>query len=447
MEERLTCFKAYDVRGKTPSEFNTDIAYRIGRALAEETKAKTCIVGRDTRLSSPEISAAISQGLCDSGVCVTDIGLCGTEMVYFATAKFHLDAGVMVTASHNPPEYNGLKLVREESKPISGDSGLWEIERKTRLGNFEPTQQGSIEQRNVYDEFVKHLLNIVPANTLHPLRILANAGNGCAGIAVRSLAPHIPLNIEEMNFEPDGNFPHGVPNPILEENRQSTIERMKNESFDFGVAWDGDYDRCFFFDENGKFIEGYYIVGLLAQTILKHQPGATIIHDPRLVYNTIEIIQKMGGRAVCSKTGHAFIKERMRLENAEYGGEMSAHHYFKSHWYCDSGMIPFLMIARLISETRKSLGELVQEMESKYPCSGEINRQISDPDSAIQRIAERFPDAKVDRTDGLSMEFDRWRFNLRASNTEPVIRLNVETKGDRELLKQKTALLLDLLDH
>jgi phosphomannomutase len=446
MEERLTCFKAYDVRGKTPHEFNTDIAYRIGRALAEETQARTGVVGRDARLSSPDISAAIAQGLCDAGVTVTDIGLCGTEMIYFATAHFKFDAGAMVTASHNPPEYNGLKLVREESRPISGDSGLWEIERKTRLGKFENTPHGSIEQRDVYQEFIQHLLNIVPSQTLQPLRVLANAGNGCAGLAVRVLAQHIPLVIAEMDFEPDGNFPHGVPNPILEENRQRTIERMKNEKFDFGVAWDGDYDRCFFFDEQGKFIEGYYIVGLLAQTILQHHPGATIIHDPRLVYNTIEIINKMNGRAVCSKTGHAFIKERMRLENAEYGGEMSAHHYFKSHWYCDSGMIPFLMIARLISESGKSLGELVQEMESKYPCSGEINRKVTDPDLAIQKVANHFPDAKVDRTDGLSMEFDRWRFNLRASNTEPVIRLNVETKGDRELLMQKTEQLLKLLD-
>ncbi|HWP30774.1 MAG TPA: phosphomannomutase CpsG [Fimbriimonadales bacterium] len=444
--ERLSCFKAYDIRGIFPDELNADIAYRIGRAIADETGAKTAVIGYDVRLSSPELANALTSGFCDAGVDVTNIGLCGTEMVYFATAYYGFGAGVMITASHNPPEYNGMKLVREESRPISGDTGLLEIERRTREGKFERTGKGKVENKNVSRDFIQHLLRIVPPETLKPLKVLANAGNGCAGLIVRELAPHIPLKIEEMFFEPDGTFPNGVPNPILEENRASTIARMKAGNFDFGVAWDGDYDRCFFYDEDGTFIEGYYIVGLLAQDILRHRPGATIIYDPRLTWNTLEIVEKMGGRAVLSKTGHAFIKERMRKENAEYGGEMSAHHYFKAHWYCDSGMIPFLMIARLVSQSGNSLKEMVSEMMKKYPVSGEINRKIANPQEALERVLKAFPGGKVDRTDGISIEFATWRFNLRASNTEPVVRLNVESRGDPDLVKQKVKEILEILE-
>lgn len=444
--ERLSCFKAYDIRGIFPDELNADIAYRIGRAVADETGTKTAVIGYDVRLSSLELANALTSGFCDAGVDVTNIGLCGTEMVYFATAYYGFGAGVMITASHNPPEYNGMKLVREESRPISGDTGLFEIEKRTREKKFERTGKGKVENKNVSRDFIRHLLRIVPPETLKPLNILANAGNGCAGLIVRELAPHLPLKIEEMFFEPDGTFPNGVPNPILEENRASTIRRMKTGSFDFGVAWDGDYDRCFFFDEDGTFIEGYYIVGLLAQDILRHHPGATIIYDPRLTWNTLEIVEKMGGRAVLSKTGHAFIKERMRKENAEYGGEMSAHHYFKAHWYCDSGMIPFLMIARLVSQSGHSLKEMVSEMMKKYPVSGEINRKITNPQAALDKVLKAFPGGRVDRTDGLSIEFETWRFNLRASNTEPVVRLNIESRGDPALVKQKVEEILKILE-
>ncbi|MCL6622983.1 MAG: phosphomannomutase/phosphoglucomutase [Fimbriimonadales bacterium] len=445
MSERLPCFKAYDVRGVVPTELHAELAYRIGRATADETNARRAVVGYDVRLSSVDLARGLAQGLADAGVDVTNIGLCGTEMVYFATAYYGYGAGIMITASHNPAEYNGMKFVREEARPISGDSGLWNIERRAREQDFQREGKGKIEERDVYDDYVQHLLTVVPPSSLPSLRVLANAGNGCAGLALRRLAPHLPLQITEMLFEPDGSFPHGVPNPLLPENRALTEERMKQGKFDFGVAWDGDYDRCFFFDETGEFIEGYYIVGLLAQDVLTHKPGSTIILDPRLTWNTLEIIERLGGRAVISKTGHAFIKERMRMEDAEYGGEMSAHHYFKSYWFCDSGMIPFLQIARLIGKTGRSLRDMVKEMRAKYPCSGEINLQVRDPFSALRELESAYSEGKIDRIDGLSVEFDSWRFNVRPSNTEPVIRLNVESRGDPDLVQRKVEEILSLL--
>ncbi|MCH8275717.1 MAG: phosphomannomutase [Armatimonadetes bacterium] len=445
MADRLPCFKVYDVRGIVPSELNAGIARDIGRALADETGAEKAVVGFDVRLSSREITDALIVGLREAGVDTTDIGLCGTEMVYFATAQYGFGAGVMITASHNPPEYNGMKFVRQESRPISGDSGLWEVERRARERRFDRTGSGSLEQKDVYKDFADHLLNVVPPDSIKPLKVLANAGNGCAGLAVQSVQDRLPLRITPMQFEPDGSFPNGVPNPMLEESRRPTIERMQDSDFDFGVAWDADFDRCFFFDEDGNFIDGYYIVGLLAHDTLRQKPGATIVHDPRLIWNTTEIIAKMGGRAVASKTGHAFIKERMRAEDAEYGGEMSAHHYFKAHWFCDSGMIPFLQIARIVSQSGRTLGGLVGEMQKKYPCSGEINSEVPEPDAAVERVAQRFSNGRVDRTDGLSVEFDNWRFNLRPSNTEPVVRLNVESRGDQRLVQEKVEEILKVL--
>lgn len=445
MDERLSCFKAYDVRGIVPSELNSELAYRIGRSLADQTGASNAIIGYDVRLSSKELSEALAGGMQAAGVGITDIGLCGTEMVYFATAKYGFGAGTMITASHNPPEYNGMKMVREESRPISGDSGLWEIEARARKQDFSRSGSGNLVRRDVYDDFADHLLTVVPPSTLKPLRVLCSPGNGCAGLALNAIRNRIPIEIVEHQFEPDGNFPNGVPNPIIEANRQSVVQRMREERFDFGAAWDGDYDRCFFFDENGKFIEGYYIVGLLAEDVLRTQPGAAIVHDPRLVWNTLEIINKHNGRAVCSKSGHAFIKEVMRREDAAYGGEMSAHHYFKSHWYCDSGMIPFLQVARMVSLGERTLGEMISGMESKYPCSGEVNSVVDDVGSAMDRIRKRYADGLLDETDGLSVEFSDWRFNVRSSNTEPVVRLNVESRGSRETVDEKTAEILGLL--
>lgn len=446
MGEYLACFKAYDVRGKVPSELNIEIAYNIGRAYADETGANSVCVGYDIRSSGPELAKAITRALTDAGVDVIDLGMVGTEMMYFATGHYEFDGGIMITASHNPPEYNGMKMVRSEAKPISGDSGLNEIEIRAWEQNWIRTGQGgNIIQKDVYPDFVQHLLKFCNPATLKPLRILASAGNGAAGLAMEALQPHLPLQVTPLHFRPDGSFPVGVPNPILPESRAEAEQVMREGSFDFGVAWDGDYDRCFFFDEKGNFIEGYYIVGLLAKALLAQSPGEVIIHDPRLIWNTLDVVEKAGGKPVMSKTGHAFIKERMRKENAVYGGEMSAHHYFRDHWYCDSGMIPMLLIAQLVSDSGRTLGDLVGEMIANFPCSGEINSVVDDPQVVIDLLLERYGDGEIDKTDGVCVAYQDWRFNLRASNTEPVIRLNVESRGDRALLEEKTAELLSLI--
>jgi phosphomannomutase len=446
MGKYLPCFKAYDVRGKVPSELNPDIAYAIGRAYADQTGAKKVCIGYDIRNSGPDLYRAMAKGLNDAGVDVVHLGMIGTEMVYFATAFYGFDGGVMITASHNPPEYNGMKMVRKESRPISGDTGLDEVERRAFEGKWERTGTGSIENLDCYDDFIKHMLGHVDIGALKPLKLLLDVGNGAAGVALEKLLPHLPFQVEKLFFEPDGNFPNGVPNPILEESRAPAIKRMQEQSgLDFAVAWDGDYDRCFFIDEHANFIEGYYIVGLLVQALLTEKSGQTVIYDPRLTWNTLDIVARLGGRAVVCKSGHAFIKEKMRAEDASYGGEMSAHHYFKSHWYCDSGIIPFLLISQLVSKAGRSLGDLVGEMIRKYPCSGEINSTVASVPDVLARVEEHFKDGNIHKLDGLTVEFANWRFNLRGSNTEPVIRLNVETRGDLALLKQKTDEVLALV--
>ena len=445
MGSRYACFKAYDVRGRVPEELDPELAYRIGRAYADETGAKTVVVGHDIRLSGPELGAALTKGLNDAGVDVTDIGMVGTETVYFATAHYGFDGGVMITASHNPPQDNGMKMVQRESRPISSDTGLLAIEERAFAAKWERTGQGKSEQRDVYDDFVQHLLRYCDTTTIKPLKVLAKAGNGAAGIAMRKLAKHLPIQVDEMQFEPDGGFPNGVPNPILPENRKDIEDRLKTGGYDLGVAWDGDYDRCFLLGGSGGFIEGYYIVGVLAEAILKNNPGDTVIYDPRLTWNTLEIVKRAGGRAVMCKSGHAFIKEKMRAEDAVYGGEMSAHHYFRSNWYCDSGMAPLLLILQLVSESGKSIDQMVGNMVRRYPCSGEINSRVADVHEVLERVEREFKDGEIDKTDGLSLEFRNWRFNLRGSNTEPVIRLNVEAREDAELVANMTERLLRLV--
>jgi len=450
MGQYLSCFKAYDVRGRVPEELNPDLAYRIGRAYADETNASTVCIGHDIRLTGPALSAALTRGLTEAGVNVVDLGMVGTEMVYFATAHYGYDGGIMITASHNPPEYNGMKMVRKESRPISSDSGLSDIEKKAHDGNWARSGEGKTESKDCYADFIQHLIPFAGKEPLKPLKVLANPGNGAAGVAMEALMPHLSLQIERMHFEPDGSFPNGVPNPILEEARadMEALMRERNaagQPFDFGVAWDGDYDRCFFLDEAGNFIEGYYIVGLLSQALLSENPNNTIIYDPRLTWNTLDIVKRFGGRAVMCKSGHAFIKEKMRAEDAAYGGEMSAHHYFKGHWYCDSGMIPFLLIARLVSQSGRTLGQLVGAMIEAYPCSGEVNSTVADVAGTLKRVAEQYADGEQTTIDGLSVEYADWRFNLRGSNTEPVIRLNVEVRKDVALLRQKTEELLALI--
>ncbi len=447
--KKITCFKAYDVRGRVPEELDEDIAYRIGRGYAAFVKPRVVAVGRDIRGSSPMLTAALVKGLTDSGVDVLDIGVGGTELSYFATFNRKLDGGIMVTASHNPPNYNGMKFVREESRPISADTGLQEIRALAESNAFGPpvAARGKVKQTDVKPEYIEHLLSYVDVKALSPLKIVVNAGNGGAGPIVDLLEPHLPFRFIKVFHEPDGSFPNGVPNPMIEENRTVTTQRVRAERADLGIAWDGDYDRCFLFDELGQFIEGYYIVGLLAQTFLAKSRGERIVHDPRLTWSTLDIVKRGGGEAVQSKSGHAFIKQRMREVDAVYGGEMSAHHYFRQFSYADSGMIPWLLITGIMSARKASLSALVGERMRAYPASGEINRKVEDARAVIARVEAKYtPRAgAVDRTDGLSVEFADWRFNLRSSNTEPLLRLNVESRGDAALMQAKTAELLEML--
>ena len=445
----ITCFKAYDLRGRIPDELNADVAYRVARGYAQFLSPKRVVVGRDIRLSSAALTDAVCRGLTDSGVDVHDIGVCGTEGVYFATFDdAAADGGIMITASHNPSDYNGMKFVRESSKPISGDNGLREIRGYAELEQFPAAgRKGVRHSVDTSERYVAHLLSYVDLSKLKPLKIVVNAGNGGAGLVIDKLEPHLPFEFIKVHHEPDGNFPNGIPNPMLEENRAPTIEAIKKAKADFGIAWDGDFDRCFLFDETGGFIEGYYIVGLLASVLLRGQRGGKVVHDPRLTWNTIEMVEAAGGEAVLSKSGHAFIKQRMREVDGVYGGEMSAHHYFRRFAYCDSGMIPWMIVAQIISESGQTLSQLVNERIAKFPASGELNYRVPDARATIAAVENCYAASavSVDRTDGVSFEFTDWRLNLRSSNTEPLLRLNVESRGSLPLMKAKTEEVLALL--
>ncbi len=443
----IDCFKAYDVRGQIPNELNADVAYRIGNATAAFLGAKRVVVGRDMRLSSAELTDAVVKGLVEAGIEVLDIGLCGTEMVYFGVTHLEADGGIMITASHNPADYNGLKLVREQARPISADTGLADIRALAEADDRMTADGGARTSADIFDAYIAHMLTYIDGSKLSSLKLVVNAGNGCAGIAIDGLEKHLPCEFIKIHHEPDGTFPNGIPNPLLPENRASTIEAVKEHGADFGIAWDGDFDRCFLFDEQGGFIEGYYIVGLLAESMLSTNPGASIVHDPRLTWNTLDIVERAGGVAVQSKSGHSFIKEKMREVDGIYGGEMSAHHYFRDFSYADSGMIPWLLVAELVSTTGKPLSALVGECQSRYPASGEINRSVEDAAATLESLRERYADSamSVDATDGYSFEFPDWRFNIRMSNTEPVVRLNVETRADTDLLEARTAEVLEVI--
>ncbi|MDC0661297.1 phosphomannomutase [Marinobacter sp. SS21] len=445
----LSCFKAYDLRGRVPEQLNPELAELIGRAYVAVTGARKVIVGYDIRLSSPDIAKALSAGLMAAGADVYDIGLCGTEQVYFATSHYQMDGGIMVTASHNPKDHNGMKMVGPESRPISSDNGLNDIRDRVLAPFEDAAEPGRSQVLDVAAAYVEHLLGYVDRGALAPMKIVVNAGNGGAGLVIDALEAALPFDFIKVHHQPDGRFPNGVPNPILEENRAATAEAVVEHQAAMGIAWDGDYDRCFFFDENGRFIEGYYIVGLLADQFLRKSGGGRVIHDPRLTWNTLDLVAAAGGEAVESKTGHAFIKQRMRDEDAVYGGEMSAHHYFRDFAYCDSGMIPWLLVAERLCQSGQTLSSLIDARIEAYPASGEINRTIANPPQVIAAIEQTYGgQAKsVSHVDGLSVEFEHWRFNLRMSNTEPVVRLNVEARGDRGLMEAKTAELLAEMDR
>jgi phosphomannomutase len=449
VSEPIRCFKSYDVRGRIPDELNENIAQRIGRAYAEVINPGTVVVGHDIRLTSESIKAALVDGLREQGVDVFDIGQCGTEEIYFATSHLKVGGGICVTASHNPKDYNGMKFVRAESKPISGDSGLKEIQAKAETDDFVPAAtRGGYESVDTSVAYVDHLLSYVDLTALKPLKIVCTAGNGGAGRVVDLLEPHLPFEFIKLHHEADGHFPNGVPNPMLEENRVASAALVRESRADLGIAWDGDFDRCFFYDDTGEFIEGYYVVGLLASAFLAKGHDQIVVHDPRLTWNTIDVAQSVGGSAQQSKTGHAFIKETMRRVDAVYGGEMSAHHYFRDFAYCDSGMIPWLLVAEIMSTTGKTLASLVEERTKAFPCSGEINRTVSDAQALIAQVEGLYAQGAktIEHMDGLSLSYDDWRFNLRMSNTEPVVRLNVESRGDEALMRSKTQELLAIID-
>jgi phosphomannomutase len=445
--DKISAFKAYDIRGKIPGELNEDLAYKIGKAYAKLINCKSVVIGHDVRKSSGQLSEALSMGLTDSNVDVIDIGLCGTEMIYFATPFLDADGGIMITASHNPPEYNGMKFVKKHSVPVGYESGLMEIEQMILKNEYGSKTEkiGSIIQKDIMIDFIAHLRKFYNHKNIKPLNVVVNGGNGCVGLALEAIEKELPVKMIKVFTNPDPDFPNGVPNPLLPENRKTTTKAIVKYKADLGVAWDGDYDRCFFFDEKGNFVEGYYIVGLLAKSILKKNPGSNIVHDPRLIWNTVKIVNESGGIAVQSISGHAYIKAKMREVNAVYGGEMSAHHYFRENSFSDSGMIPFLLVLQLMSEENKTLSQLVGEMVSEFPCSGEINSTIPEPANKISEIDKSYTGGKKDYTDGLSVEYDNWRFNIRMSNTEPIIRLNVETKCDIKLLNEKTEELLKII--
>jgi phosphomannomutase len=448
--KRPACFKAYDIRGRVPSELSPGLARDIGRAYAAVFPVKKVVVGYDTRLSSREIAGALTTGLLDMGVDVVSLGLCGTEEIYHAAFSLEaqgVDGGIIVTASHNPADYNGMKIVIKGARPVSGDSGLMAMADLIAEGRLPALAAGKGRQTaiSLKNEYIEHLLGYVQPERLRPLKIVVNSGNGCAGPIVDLLEDRLPFRFVKLHHEPDGTFSNGVPNPLLPDRREETARLVREQGADMGIAWDGDFDRCFFWDEQGNFIEGYYLVGLLAVELLQKEPGGTILHDPRLIWNTQELVRAEGGVPVMTKTGHAFIKERMRREDAVYGGEMSAHHYFRDFGYCDSGMVPWLLVSALMSRCGLPLSQLVAQRIAAFPVSGEINRKVADPGRVIAKLEEAYAGGEKDTTDGLSLAFPDYRFNVRKSNTEPLLRLNVETRGDIALLQEKTREILELI--
>ena len=452
---RLSCFKAYDIRGKLGAELTEEIVYRIGRSVAQVLQTTHVVIGYDARKTSPTLANAVARGVQRAGANVLDIGLSGTEETYWAVTSQNACAGIEVTASHNPIDYNGMKIVKRGSEPLS-DEEFQAIRTCAESGAFtDPIERGARVhiEASARQAYVEKLMQFVCPSALKPLKIVVNSGNGAAGPSFDALAAALEnagcqAEFNRVHHSPDASFPNGIPNPLLPQNHAKTADVVREQGADFGVAFDGDFDRCFLFDEQGAFVPGEYVIGLLAATYLAKEPGAKIVHDPRVIWNTIDTVEAAGGIPLVSKTGHAFIKQSMRGSNALYGGEMSAHYYFRDFAYCDSGMIPWLLIWELISSSGKSLGELLQDCRARCPSSGEMNFTVADAGACLESAEAQYgPDAlAVDHLDGVSIAYENWRFNLRKSNTEPLVRLNVETRGDADLLAEKTAELTQFIE-
>ena len=449
MTSEISCFKAYDVRGRIPTELNQEVAFKIGVSIASYFSTQSVVIGYDVRPSSLEILDALAKGIQSQQSEVMSIGLCGTEEIYFATNYLDSDAGVMITASHNPADYNGLKIVGAGAKPVSMDSGLGEIKSIAESVSYDDSIDLKLKEINIRDQYLDKILSFVNTESIKPLHVVTNAGNGCAGPVINALESRLPITFTKIQNEPDGLFPNGIPNPLLVENRQVTSKAVIEHEADLGIAWDGDFDRCFFFDANGQFIENYYLIGLLSEQLLQANPKDHIVHDPRLVWNTREEVMRANGIPDQSKAGHSFIKEIMRANKAVYGGEMSGHHYFRDFYYSDSGMIPWLLLLEKISNAGQTLTDLVSERIERYPVSGEINTEVKNPKILLEKIKEHYLpfDPIIDDIDGYSFEFSDWRFNLRMSNTEPLVRLNVESRANKTLMQKKTEEILKLINR
>lgn len=455
-EERLTCFKAYDIRGEIGVNIDEDVVYRVGRAVAQHFSARKVVVGYDARETSPAFATEVARGICDGGSDVIMIGMAGTEEMYWAVTHFSACAGIEVTASHNPINYNGLKIVKSASRPLADVEDFQAIKQLAEAQIWdEPPAQGTVHwtEAEARAAYVERVLSFVDIEALRPLKIVVNSGNGAAGptfdaIAAALEARGAPLTFIRVHHEADHRFPNGIPNPLLPQNHAATADVVRETGADLGVAFDGDFDRCFFFDEQGDFVPGEYVVGLLATIFLEKEIGGRVVHDPRVVWNTQDIVAAKGGQAVQSKTGHAFIKATMRECEAVYGGEMSAHHYFRDFAYCDSGMIPWVLVAQLVSHSGRALGDWVKDRFTAFPSSGETNFVVEDADRAISTVlsAYRAQAVSLDETDGVSLAFADWRFNVRKSNTEPLVRLNIESRGGAEALEARVEEIARLLD-
>ncbi|MET0559117.1 MAG: phosphomannomutase/phosphoglucomutase [Solirubrobacterales bacterium] len=446
-------FKAYDIRGLYGTEMDETTARAIGRAFArvlarlrgKQPSELRIGIGRDMRLSAPAMAAEVRDGMIAEGATVLDAGMVATEMLYHLVGSRQLDGGAMVTASHNPKAYTGVKLVREGALPLSGDAGIGDVKAEIEAGLGPAPGGGSCEEVDVWEEFRAHALSFIDPANVKPMKVVVDGGNGMGGPMVGPILEGLPLDLEEMYFTPDGNFPDHEPNPLLEENRQLIMERVRSTGADLGIAWDGDADRCFFIDDSGEFCDGDFICALLARSVLQKNPGATILYDPRSSRAVPDLVAAEGGRSDLSRVGHAFFKARMREEKAAFGGEVSGHYYFRDFWNADSGTIPALLVLELLSLDGRSLGELIDEFRSKYFISGEINSEVADPEAKMAEIGERYSDGEITHLDGISVDYDDWHFNVRPSNTEPLLRLNLESLVSREDMERRRDEVLALI--